>query len=148
MKKINLRALFPECKLDCYIEVPEADVDAYIAALNKDIVNIYIKAQRAKNAYQRRLFWNQAYYSLDAGDGIEDETVEISPPPYEVLEQEVMREQIYDALNRLPDKQRKRVYAHFFLGMSKAEIARAEGVNESVVRMSIKRGLNSLEKLF
>ena len=144
MKKINLRDLFPECKLDCYIEVPDVDIDAYIAALNKDIVNIYIKIQREKNAYKSRMFWHQAHYSLDAGDGIEHEAGYTSPPPHEVLERDVMREKIYDALDRLPDKQRERVYAHFFLGMSKAKIARTEGVNESVVRMSIKRGLRTI----
>ena len=148
MKKINLRNLFPECGLDCYIEVPEADMDAYIAALTKDIVNIYIKAQRAKNAHQRRLFWNQAHYSLDAGDGIEDEADCTSPPLHEILERKLKREQIYDVLNRLPDKQRVRAYAHFFLGMSKAEIARAEGVNKSQITRSINRALSRMKKSF
>ena len=148
MKKINLRDLFPECKLDCYIEVPEADVDAYIAALDKDAANIYIEAQRTNNAHQCRLFWHQEHYSLDAGDGIEDETGYTSPPPNEVLEQELMREQIYTALNRLPDKQRGRVYTHFFLGMSKAKIAQAEGVNKSQITRSINRALSRMKKSF
>ena len=146
MKKINLRALFPECELDCYIEVPEADVDAYIAALTKDIVNIYIKAQREKNASKRYMFWHQAHYSLDAGDGIEDEAGYTSPPPHEVLERDLIRKQIYDALDRLPDKQRERIFAHFFLGMSKAEIARVEGVNKSQITRSINRALSLMKK--
>ena len=145
MKKINLRDLFPEYKLDCYIEIPDVDADVYIAALTKDIANIYIKTQRKTNACLRRLFWHQAHYSLDAGDGIEHEAA-YTPPPHETFEQDVVRERIYDLLNRLPDKQRQRVYAHFFLGMSKAEIARAEGVNKSRITRSINKALSYMKK--
>ena len=38
------------------------------------------------------------------------------------------------AISSLPDKQAKRIYAHFILGMTKKDIARAEGVDEKVVR--------------
>ena len=37
-------------------------------------------------------------------------------------------------------------YAHFVLGMSKTDIARAEGVDEKVVRLAIERGLRNMEK--
>ena len=49
--------------------------------------------------------------------------------------------------HRLPNKQAKRIYAHFILGMTKKDIARAEGVHEKVVRVAIERGLRSLEKI-
>ena len=39
-----------------------------------------------------------------------------------------------------------RIYAHFVLGMSKTDIARAEGVDEKVVRLAIERGLRNMEK--
>lgn len=38
-------------------------------------------------------------------------------------------------------------YAHFILGMTKQDIARAEGVHEKVVRVAIERGLRRLEKI-
>lgn len=38
--------------------------------------------------------------------------------------------------------------AHFFLGMSKTDIARAEGTDASSVRKSINRGLHQLKKYF
>lgn len=50
------------------------------------------------------------------------------------------------AINSMPEKQAKRIYAHFFLGMSKAEIARIEGVSKSAVTHSIEQGLKSIEK--
>ncbi len=45
-----------------------------------------------------------------------------------------------------PGKQAKRIYAHFVLGMSKTDIARAEGVDEKVVRLVIERGFRNMEK--
>ncbi len=50
------------------------------------------------------------------------------------------------AIASLPDKQAKRIYAHFFLGMSKTAIARAEGVSKVSVSESIERGLCTIEK--
>lgn len=50
------------------------------------------------------------------------------------------------AIASLPDKQAKRIYAHFILGMSKTDIARAEKVHEKVVRVAIERGLRNMEK--
>ena len=46
----------------------------------------------------------------------------------------------------LPEtKQARRVYAHYFLGISKADIARAEGIDERAVRKAIERGLRNIE---
>lgn len=42
----------------------------------------------------------------------------------------------------------ERIYAHFFLGMSNADIARLEGCDITSVRDGIKRGLRQLEKYF
>jgi len=50
------------------------------------------------------------------------------------------------ALNSLPEAQGKRIEAHYILGMSKADIAKAEGVRESAVRESIERGLQNMKK--
>ena len=55
-------------------------------------------------------------------------------------------QELYAAISSLPDKQAKRIYAHFILGISKVDIARAEGVNEKVVRIAIERGLRNMEK--
>ena len=49
-------------------------------------------------------------------------------------------QELHAAIASLPDKQAKRIYAHFILGMTKQDIARAEGVHEKVVRVTIERG--------
>lgn len=56
-------------------------------------------------------------------------------------------QELHAAIASLPDKQAKRIYAHFILGMTKQDIARAESVHEKVVRVAIERGLRHLEKI-
>lgn len=146
MAKINLRNLFPAYELDCYIEVPEADVDALLDCLTKEIADVYIAFERAEAAYMRRLFRNKAHYSLNQDDGIEKAALLFVLDPCAESERKLTAERLYAAIASLPDKQAKRVYAHYFLGMSKAGIARAEGVNEKAVRVSVWRGLRRLKK--
>ena len=102
--------------------------------------NALLEAERLEKNYIRRRFYNKAYYSLDADDGIEKNILFVSLSPCEIYERKMAAEQLYSAIASLPDKQGKRVYAHYILGISKLDIARAEGVNESAVRDSIDRG--------
>ena len=46
-----------------------------------------------------------------------------------LLEEKQMREQLYAAVMALPEKQAKRIYARYYLGMRVSEIAAAEGVD-------------------
>ena len=66
---------------------------------------------------------------------------------YELYERKVTMQELHAAIASLPNKQAKRIYAHFILGMTKQDIARAEGVHEKVVRVAIERGLRHLEKI-
>lgn len=135
MKQINLRELYPNVyKTDTYVEVTDEVMDA-------------MKAQDRIEANQRRLIRRyKAYHSLDSENGIERIFCSCSQSPDELLIEQFVQEQLYAAVMALPDKQAKRIYAHYYLGMSKAEIAQYEGVNESAVRKSIKQGLNILLK--
>ena len=65
-----------------------------------------------------------------------------------VLEEKQFREQVYAAVTKLPEKQAKRIYARYYLGMTVNEIAEVEGVDPSRVRDSIRRGLKQLVKYF
>jgi len=58
------------------------------------------------------------------------------------------QEQVCAAVMKLPEKQAKRIYARYYLGMTVNEIAEVEGVDPSRVRDSIRRGLNQLSKYF
>ena len=97
-------------------------------------------------AYRLRTYRHKAYYSLDRDDGLEHEAVFVSLSPHELYERKISMQELHAAISRLPDKQAKRIYAHFILGMTKKDIAQAEGVDEKVVRVAIERGLKNLEK--
>jgi len=135
MAKIDLRKYYPDFYTNnCIIEVPDE-----VAAL----MDSY---EHAEAAYYLRRYRHKAYYSLDRGDGIEHDMLFVSLSPCEIYERKVTVEQLHAAIIALPDKQAKRIYAHYFLGMSKSAIAKAEGVNESAVRDGIDRGLRNIEK--
>lgn len=85
--------------------------------------------------------------SLEAGKGYEADAIRPPLTPEEIIEGREIREALYSSLAQLPTAQARRVYAHYILGISKADLARAEGVAESAVRDSIDRGLKKLREL-
>lgn len=133
MQRINLRDFYPFYSTDIFADIP----DEVAAAL--------LEAQRLERNYIRRMFWNKAQFSLDADDGIEHEAVFVSLSPCEIYERKITLEQLHAAIASLPDKQGKRIYAHYILGISQADIARAERVGENSVSESIQRGLRNME---
>ena len=133
MAIINLREYYPFYKTDFVVDVPD-EVEAAL-----------LEAERLEQNYIRRRFYNKAYYSLDAGDGIENDILFVSLSPCEVYERKVTAEQLHAAIASLPDKQGRRVYAHYILGLSKTEIAAAEGVSVEAVSVAIERGLKGME---
>lgn len=134
MKKINLKDYYAHISIDTYIDIPD------------EVFNIFEEHRKAEQAYQSRIRYHKAYYSLDRGDGIEHSALFVSLSPDEIYERKLTSEQLHAAIATLPDKQAKRIYAHFFMNMSKAAIAKAEGVNKSQVTRSINRGLAQIEK--
>ena len=65
-----------------------------------------------------------------------------------VLEEKQFQEQVYAAVMKLPEKQAKRIYARYYLGMTVNEIAEVEGVDLGGRRIIKKRGLKKLGKYF
>ena len=90
----------------------------------------------------------KAHYSLDCDNGIENAILMKPQTPEMLLEEKQLREKLYAAVMALPEKQAKRIYARYYLGMRVGEIAAAEGVDPSRVRDSIRRGLKQLAKYF
>lgn len=134
MTKINLRDHYPYYLSDLYIEVSD-DIAKQLKQFGK----------KDHADYERRRIY-KAYFSLDVGIGIESNAVLLVLSPEEIYEQKLNKMELYVAINSLPEKQAKRIYAHFYLGMSKAEIARTEGVSRSQVTRSIDRALKNIEK--
>ena len=134
MTKINLREHYPNYyNTDYIIEVPD------------EVAAIMLEYDRLDAAYRRRTYYHKAHYSLDRGDGIEYEALFVSMTPCEIYERKVTMEQLHVAMASLPDKQAKRVYAHYFLGLTVTAIAKSEGVSAASVSESIQRGLRNME---
>ena len=137
MKKINLRELYPDVyTTDFFVDVTE------------EVMETIRAAERAEAAYDRRMYRYKAHYSLDCDNGIENAILMKPQTPEMLLEEKQLREQLYAAVMALPEKQAKRIYARYYLGMTVNEIAEVEGVDPSRVRDSIRRGLKQLGKYF
>ena len=134
MAIINLRDYYPFYTSDCFMEVSD------------EVAEMFKEFDRKEAAYRLRTYRHKAYYSLDRDDGLEHEAVFVALSPHELYERKVTMQELHAAIASLPDKQAKRIYAHFILGMTKQDIARAEGVHEKVVRVAIERGLLLLTK--
>lgn len=133
MTTINLRELYPWYTKDEFVEVTEEVAQELRSGKHADAVHI------------RRMTRNKAQYSLDREDGIEYSVCLHEPTPQELLERAELFYHLWNALNTLPEVQGRRVDAHFMLGMTYREIAQAEGVDKSVVRRAVLRGLESMK---
>ena len=137
MALISIRSLYPFYKCDCVVDIPD------------EILKVIRECNREEESYQRKLRYNKVRFeSLNADNADEIATRIMDKPltPYEVYAQKQMNSLLHAAISKLPSKQAKRIFAHFFLGMSYVEIARSEGVYENAVRESVKRGLRNLQK--
>ena len=134
MKNINLKNYYPELyDNDCF------------ATVEDDVFQFLRESQREEAARTRDMYRHKAHYSLDCADGIEFKTIQTVPTPDELFEQKQANAELYNALSRLPEIQRRRVYKHYILGKSQTEIARNEGVSKMSVVESIQRGLQNMK---
>jgi RNA polymerase sigma-70 factor (ECF subfamily) len=136
MTKINLREQYPDLYTSDYIvEVPD------------EVADFMRECDRKEAAYRRRTYYHDAHYSLDREDGIDNEVLFVCMTPSEIYEKKVTMEQLHQAMATLSNKQAKRVYARFFLGLSEAAIAKSEGVSAVAINKSIHHGLKHIEKI-
>ena len=104
MTTINLRELYPWYTEDAFIEVS----DEVAAFLEED--------KRLQINYAQYIRDNRAFYSLDAGDGIEAEALNLPEQPDEALERMELERLLKEAMAQLTPAQRRRVLAHFVEG--------------------------------
>ena len=137
MQIINLRKHYP-----CYYTK-----DVFME-VSDEVALAMLLATRQENNYHQRTYRHRAYFSLDRGDGIENDALHFEPSPEEIFFRQVSLEQLQEAIDHLPPIQIRRVYAHYILGMKKVDIARAEGVDGGSVCSSIQAGLRNLRRYF
>ena len=158
MAKIDLLKLYPKFrsgmheKETCVIEIPDEITEEYIKSLTPEIALVHIEFERQEKAHNRKLFRYKAFYSLDTeaereyrGEQLECELVDCVPSAEDVFISNQDKSDLYNALKQLPEKQLARIYKHYFMNNSKADIAKSENVTEFVVRSGIDRGLKCLK---
>ncbi len=135
MIEINLREFYPECyRNDYFVEVPD------------EVAELLILLRRHEQSQRRRIYKHKAHYSLDSYEIVEREAVLQTPSAEEVFAHLAEQEQLHNAMLALTQKQRSRLYAHFFLNMSYTKIAEKEGVDVTSVQESVQRAIKQLQK--
>jgi len=136
MATINLKDFYAWYTHDEYIEVSDEIAEALFA--DKRYSRTHERTQRRNKVL-----------SLDAADGTEAAaSVQSTDSPESIFEMMERHCRLCYALNSLPEIQGRRIDAHFLLGMSRKEIAKAEGVGERSVNESIDRGLRAMKNFF
>jgi RNA polymerase sigma-70 factor (ECF subfamily) len=134
MTTINLKRYYPYMTENMTMEV--SDEIAAILSMGGRLCDSY-KRQKRRNGE----------CSLDTDPGFEADVLHGPMTPDEYMDKQERDLALYDALAQLPPVQARRIYQHYILGKSKAEIAAAEGVGKSRVCCSIERGLASLKNI-
>ena len=136
MTIINLKDFYYWYTQDEFIEVTDEVEEELLAD------------KRYQKTHERTLRRNKVL-SLDVEDGTETSAISFyTDSPEAILGKMEGHCRLCRALNSLPEIQGRRIEAHYILGMSKAEIARAEGVSEKNVRQSIERGLKNMRQYY
>jgi RNA polymerase sigma-70 factor (ECF subfamily) len=132
MPILNLRDFYPWYTHDEFKEIP-GDIAAELFADKR--------YQRTQERVMRRY----KVHSLDAEDGTETRASAFyTSDPAVLLDRMETYCRLCQALNSLPELQGRRIDAHFLLGISRKELATIEGVCESSVNESIRRGLRTM----
>lgn len=137
MKQINLKTQYPQLyKTDTWIEVSD------------EVANFLVEDARKQHAYAEQIRYHKAYYSLDAGDGIENQAEQGTFSMDDFLSASEFFSALSSCIDNLPNTQKRRVYLHLILGLQQNEIAQLEGVAKSSVSESIHRGIAHIRKIF
>lgn len=134
MAIINLKEFYPWYTQDEFIEV----TDEVAKEMQAD--------KRYEKANRRRMQRNKVKHSIDSYNGIENNMSFTAMSPHEVMEYKDSFCRLCYALNSLTEAQGRRIEKYFIHGMSKAGIAKKEGVAVNAVKESINRGLYNMKK--
>lgn len=132
---INLKDYYKDISNDHLIWV-SPDI---LAALEEFSRN---KSNEARNKRRR-----PKNITLNEALPINSKNPAFSCPIKDMIEENTNSVALQEAISKLPEKQAKRIYAYYFLGFSKSEIAKMEGVNKCQISRSIKKALFVLREL-
>ena len=134
MKQVNMHELYP----DTY------DDDEYVE-VSDEVYEALCEFENEEEAYHRRKHRNKAIYSLDAGDGIENDATSPPQTPEEIVLERETREELLSLMTGLTDKQARRIYKRLCLGFSVQEIAEQERVSVKAIYAGLQHAIQSLK---
>ena len=135
MKQVNLRELYPDAYED----------DEYVD-VSDEVYETLCEFENEEEAYHRRRHRNKAIYSLDVGDGIENDATSPPQTPEEIFMQRELNKELLSLIKSLPRKQAERIYGCFYLGLSATQIAMQENKHPRRVSESIQKGIKKLRE--
>lgn len=136
MVKINLRDYYP----DYYAE------DNYIM-VTEDVAEAFEESRRKLKAQKMADYRHKVLSSFDCLSTIEAKaSVANFSTPVTEFEKKQLSEKIAEGLSALTETQQRRIYAHYFLGMSIANIAKDECCAFMSVKESIEAARRKLKK--
>lgn len=145
MTVINLRRYYyPLVKTDTFMEVPE------------EVAEALLQLHREENNRINKRIYHKAYFSLDCGDGIENDAIGWEQPsPEELIIQaeeeaahELLLQHMREALSILSPAQARRLHARFMLEMKFRDIAEMEGISPAQANQSVRAALKKLSNYF
>ena len=131
MATIHLKRYYRHLAEDITLEVPD------------EIAVTLSIGGRLGDSFKRRKR-DRGECSLDTTPGFEADVIHPPPTPDEFMEQREARAALYRAIDQLPPIQARRVYSHYILGISVADLARSEGVSKAAVSSTIDRALSAM----
>lgn len=134
MKNIRLKDEYPWCCDNEYV------------AISDEIYEVLHEFSKIEHRQLEKIRYHKAFYSLDILNGIEIDIVTNRISMEEILEQEEIRDVLWNRVHELSPKQADRIIKRYYQNLSIVSIAKLENVDESSVRDSIKRGLLKLKK--
>ena len=136
MKIIRIKELYPET----------TDTQNF-CIVTDDVNDVFVISKKEEKAQKRKEYRYKAQYSLNYDNGIENAIVILVPSAEDVFLQKMDELAVRIALQKLRKKQFRRIYAHFYIGLSYSQIARIEGVGRSTIKESIDSSLKKISKI-
>lgn len=112
--------------------------------ITEEMLEAMKAADRQESAYKRRTYRYKGHYTLNMGDGIENECVIKPETPEEIYISEEATRELFAAIGQLTEIQQRRLIAYYFEGMNFRQIAKMEGVTHGSVTQSVKAALKKL----
>ncbi|MBQ9944776.1 MAG: sigma-70 family RNA polymerase sigma factor [Clostridia bacterium] len=133
--RINLKEHYFFCDQDEYVDITE------------EIHQVIKEDERRENAYRFKQHYHHATYTLSRDDENHYSRIQEGPLLEEEVEVRYINQKLHEALSLLTSTQLRRVYAHFYRGLTYEKIAKQEGVCSSAVKKSVKQALKKMKKL-